>query len=206
GAGSPGPKGQFNNDYFGFPGQVGDVDVSTDGGTTWTTVWEHTSDSVRGPDLETVQLPQAANQANVQLRFHFTSSFGFWWQVDDVTVHNSSGCVPIPGGLVEGNVSDLTTGKAINGAKVQRNDVPTDNTKTFAVPDDPNQPGGFYYLFSTVTGSHQFTASASVHSSDTESVNVLGDNTVRQDFKLGSGHLVITPTTVSRTQVLGATT
>ena len=55
-------------------------------------------------------------------------------------------------------MSDLTTGNAINGAKVQSNDDPTDNAKTFAVPDDPNNPGGFYYLFSTVTGSHQFTA------------------------------------------------
>jgi N-acetylneuraminic acid mutarotase len=208
-SGASAPFVTFHNNFVAFQPfpQTGDVDVSTDGGTTWTNVW-HRDDvnSAPGPDLETVQLPQAANQNNVELRFHFTSSFGFVWQIDDVTVHNSSGCVTIPGGLVEGNVSDLTTGNAINGAKVQSNDVPTENTKTFAVPDDPNNPGGFYYLFSTATGSHQFTASASLHSPDTESVNVIGDNTVRQDFKLGSGHLVITPTSVSSTQGLGSTT
>ena len=201
---SPGPFLTFQNDYFGFGGQTGDVDVSTDGGATWTNVWEHTSDSLRGPNLQTVQLPQAANQANVELRFHFTANFGFWWEVDDVTVH-SGNCDPIPGGLVEGNVSDLSTGNAINGATVQSNDVPADHAKTFAVPDDPSNPGGFYYLFSSVTGSHQFTASASLHSSDTESVTVPSNNTVRQDFKLGSAHLVITPSTLSSTQVLGST-
>jgi carboxypeptidase family protein/Kelch motif protein len=202
---SPAPKLTFRNDYFGFPGQVGDVDVSTDGGTTWTNVWQHTSDSVRGPDLETVNLPQAANQANVKLRFHFTASFGFWWEVDDVSVTKGS-CAVIPGGLVEGNVSDLTTGNAINGAKVVSNDAPSDNATTAAVPDDPNNPGGFYILFSTLTGSHSFTASASQHSSDTETANVAANGTVRRDFKLGSGHLVITPSSVSSTQVLGSTT
>src|SRR5262249_57807409 len=113
-----------------------------------------------GPELDTVQPPQAANQSNVELRFHFTSVFGFWWQIDDVTVHNSAGCVTIPGGLVEGNVSDLTTGNAINGAKVVSNDAPSDTATTAAVPDDPANPGGFYSLFSSLTGSHPFTAHA----------------------------------------------
>jgi hypothetical protein len=43
-----------------------------------------------------------------------------------------SPCVKVPGGLVEGNVSDLTTGDAINGAQVQSNDMPTEKTRTFA--------------------------------------------------------------------------
>jgi carboxypeptidase family protein/Kelch motif protein len=197
----------FHNNYVAFSPypQTGDVDVSTDGGSTWTNVWHHGMDGVPGPDLETVQLPQAANQSNVQLRFHFTSTFGFWWMVDDVTLHNSANCVTIPGGLVEGNVSDLTTGAALNGAKVTSNDKPDENTKTFAVPDDPNNPGGYYFLFSSLTGSHPFTATASLHSPDTETVNVAANNTVRQDFKLGSGHLVITPTSLTSTQVLGST-
>src|SRR6266487_2972986 len=129
----------FHNNYIASPffPQTGDVDVSIDGGSTWTNVWHHEGASVPGPDLESVQLPQAANQSNVKLRYHFTATFGFWWKVDDVTVFNSSGCVKIPGGLVEGNVSDLTTGAPLNGAKVTSNDKPDENTKTFPVPDDP---------------------------------------------------------------------
>jgi len=208
-SGASAPYLTFHNNFVAFQPfpQTGDVDVSTDGGSTWTNVW-HRDDvnSAPGPDLETVQLPQAANQSNVQLRFHFTSTFGFVWMVDDVNVFNSSGCVTIPGGLVEGNVSDLTTGAPLNGAKVTSNDKPDENTKTFPVPDDPGNPGGFYYLFSSLTGSHPFTASKSLYSSSTATVNVVGDNTVRQDFQLGAGHLVITPTSITKTQVLGTTT
>jgi hypothetical protein len=207
-SGAAAPYLTFHNNYVAFSPypQTGDVDVSTDGGTTWTTVWHHGEDGVPGPDLETVQLPQAANQSNVKVRFHFTSTFGFWWMVDDVTVLKSAGCVKIPGGLVEGNVYDLTTNAPINGAKVTSNDHPSDNGTTFATPDDPNNPDGYYWLFSSLTGSHPFTASKALYSPDTETVNVAGDGTTRQDFKLGAGHLVISPTSISKTQVLGTTT
>jgi Carboxypeptidase regulatory-like domain/Kelch motif len=117
-----------------------------------------------------------------------------------------SPCVKIPGGLVEGNVFDLATGDPINGASVQSDDAPTEKAKTFATPDDPNNPDGFYWLFSSLTGSHPFTASAPKHAVDTETVNVAGDGTVRQDFHLGAGHLTISPTSISTTQVLGTTT
>lgn len=198
------PVLRFQSDYNGFPGQIGDVDVSTDGGTTWSNVWEHTSDSKRGPDLEEVPIQAAGGQSNVKVRFHFVSTFGWWWQVDSVKVLNR-GCTPVPGGLVEGNVSDLGSGDPLNGAKVTSNDKPDENATTFAVPDDPNNPGGYYWLFSSLTGSHPFTASASQHASDTEPVNVAGDGAVRQDFALGSGHLVISPPSISSTQVLGST-
>ena len=207
-SGGSDPVLTFHNNYVAFSPfpQTGDVDVSTDGGGTWTNVWHHGMDGVPGPDLETVQLPLAANQSNVKVRFHFTSSFGFWWMVDDVTALKSSGCVTIPGGLVEGNVSDLTTGAGLNGAKVQSDDHPADNNKTFATPDDPNNPDGFYWVFSSLTGSHPFTASKALYSPSTKTVNVAADGTVRQDFQLGAGHLVISPTSISKTQVLGTTT
>ena len=117
------------------------MDVSTDGGNTWTNVWHHGMDGVPGPNLQTVQLPQAANQSNVTLRFHFTSTFGFWWMVDDVTALKSSGCVTIAGGLVEGNVSDLTTGAGLNGAKVQSDDKPAENTEDVRDAGRSEQPG-----------------------------------------------------------------
>jgi N-acetylneuraminic acid mutarotase len=207
-SGAAAPFLTFHNSYVAFPPypQTGDVDVSTDGGATWTNVWHHEMDGVPGPDLETVQLPQAANQGNVKLRFHFTATFGFWWKVDDVTALKSSSCVEIPGGLVEGNVSDLTTGAAINGAKVQSDEKPAENTKTFATPDDPNNADGFYWLFSSLTGPHPFTASKSLYSPSTKTVNVAADGTVRQDFQLGAGHLVVSPTSITKSQVLGTTT
>lgn len=116
-----------------------------------------------------------------------------------------SPCAVVPGGLVEGNVYDLNNGNPINRATVQSNDAPADKTTTFATPDDPNNPDGFYYLFSSLTGSHAFTASASLHANDTETVNVLGNSTVRQDFKLGTGNLTISASSISTTQMLGST-
>jgi hypothetical protein len=117
-----------------------------------------------------------------------------------------SPCVVVPGGLVEGNVSDLTTGAVLNGATITSGDNPADTTTSFATPNDPNNPGGFYYLFSSLTGSHPFTATDPKHAFDTETVNVAADSTVRQDFKLGSARLVISPISISSTQVLGTTT
>jgi len=141
-----------------------------------------------GPSATGPALPARATQ-------YFTlDEPGFVWMVDAVNVFNSSGCVKIPRGLVEGNVSDLTTGAPLNGAKVTSKDKPDENTKTFPVPDDPGNPGGFYYLFSSLTGSHLFTARKSLYSDSTQTVNVPTDNTVRQDFQLGAGHLGMKPT------------
>jgi Carboxypeptidase regulatory-like domain len=116
-----------------------------------------------------------------------------------------SPCVVVPGGLVEGNVFDLNTGAAINGATVTSVDKPTEKTTTFATPDDPNNPDGFYWLFSSLTGSHAFTASVAKHSDDTQTVNVTADSVARQDYKLGAGHLTISASAITSTQVLGTT-
>ena len=111
-------------------------------------------------------------------------------------------CVVVPGGLVEGNVSDLTTGNPLNNAAVQSVDNPADKATTFADPADSNNPGGFYYLFSSLTGPHPFTASASQHSDVTATVNVAGNSTVRQDFKLGPPAIVLAAKLVSDTNHL----
>ena len=116
-------------------------------------------DGVPGPGLETVQLPPAANQSNVKVRFHFTSTFGFWWMVDDVTVLEELELRDDPGRPRRGQRLRPHTGAGINGAKVTSDDQPADNNKTFATPDDPNNPDGYYWVFSSLTGSHPFTAS-----------------------------------------------
>jgi hypothetical protein len=62
---------------------------------------------------------------------------------------------------------------------------------------DSNNPGGFYYLFSSLTGPHPFTASASQHSDVTATANVAGNSTLRQDFKLGPPATVLAAKLVS---------
>jgi N-acetylneuraminic acid mutarotase len=199
------PVLKFHNDYFGYPGQTGGIDVSTDGGQTWTNVWEHTNDSVRGPDLEQVPLPQGAGKNAVQVRFHFTSSFGWWWQIDDVSVQNRT-CDPIPGGLVVGRATDANTGKALNGATVTSTDNPADKAITAATPDDPSVGDGYYWMFSSLTGAHPFTAAKGGYQTASQTVNVAADGTTRADFSPKAGQLTVTPSSISTSQVLGNTT
>ena len=198
---------RFHNNYIASPffPQVGDVDVSIDAGTTWTNVWHHEGDSVPGPSLQEVSIPQAAGQSNVKVRYHFTATFGFWWMVDDVSLGAPATCDPVPGGLVVGNVNDANTSSGINGAKVTSVDKPADNGTTMATPDDPNVGEGYYWLFSSLTGSHPFAATKAPYQAATKTVNVAADGTVRADFTLNAGRLVIDPQSLSRSLVLGTT-
>ena len=103
--------------------------------------------------------------------------------VDDVFIGNRT-CDPIPGGLVLGNVRDVTTGDGINGATVTSLDAPETSAKTTATPDDENLDDGFYWMFSDQTGTHPFEATANQYSADTQDVRVIGDLTNKADFDM----------------------
>jgi N-acetylneuraminic acid mutarotase len=198
------PVVMFNEDYLQWSADKAvDVDVSIDGGTTWQNAF-HNLTSRRGPRVNTVAIPQAANQSNVKVRWRYNTTFGYWWEVDNAFVGNQS-CDPIPGGLVVGNVTDVDTQAGLNGATVVSNDKAIDKGTTVATPDDPNNPDGYYWLFSTLTGTHGFTASKSKYESKSQDVNVAADGTTRADYTLGAGHLSITPTSVDKSIVLGGT-
>jgi uncharacterized membrane protein len=199
------PVVRFNEDYLAWPLDTNiDVDVSTNNGTTWVNAFRGLS-SRRGPRETTVNIPQGANQATVKVRWRYRSTFGFWWEVDNAFVGNRT-CDPIPGGLVVGNVFDANTNEGLNGAKVTSNDKTAENATTGATPDDANNPDGYYQMFSSLTGSHQFTASKSQYQSETKTVNVAADNATRADFTLKAGLLTATPTSITTSQVLGSTT
>jgi Carboxypeptidase regulatory-like domain/Kelch motif len=189
----------FHNDYWGSANQVGDVDLSVDGGQTWSNVWHHTSDSVRGPSTQVVDLSRAAGKSAVQVRFHFTGTYGWWWQVDDVFLGDRT-CDPTPGGLVVGQVLDKNTGAGINGASITSADQPTVKTASMATPDDPNLGDGFYWLYSSLTGSHTFTATAgNNYTSQNVSVNVDPDAATAGDISLPAPRIAVTPGSISKT-------
>ena len=100
-----------------------------------------------------MDLSQAAGKPAVQVRFHFTASFGWYWEVDDVFLGDHT-CAPTPGGLVVGQVLDKNTGAGINGASITSADQPAEKATSAATPDDPNLGDGFYWMFSSITGSH----------------------------------------------------
>ena len=200
------PSIGFNNDYAPFLDTVGDVDLSLDGGTTWTTVLHQERDSHRGPSVVTIPIPQAAGHSTVQVRFHYSDAWGFWWQVDNIYVGLRS-CAPIPGGLVAGQVVDGNTGTPMAGAVVTSDDAPGTTATSAETADDPNLGDGYYWMFSALTGSHPFTASLSpsAYHEVTASVNVVADAVTRADLGLRAGHVVVGTGTVSATQALDTT-
>jgi subtilisin family serine protease/N-acetylneuraminic acid mutarotase len=191
----------FAQDYNNL-GDTADVDVSIDGGETWETVLHQTTD-VRGPRTDVLQLPTAAGQSEVQVRFHYyDASYGWWWEIDDVFVGNRT-CDPVEGGLVVGNVRGSTGDTGINGATVTSIDKPADKATTKPTPADPAVDDGFYQLFSSLTGRHPFEATAKQHGSQRQTVNVPRNRTVAADFRLAAGHLTVTPTSLATSAKLG---
>ncbi len=88
-------KTDFNY-YTGGSAEVADVDVSVDDGASWTNVWRKT-ESYRGPQTVTLDLPQAAGQSQVRARFHYYNAvWDAWWEVDDVTVGVCRAPQPLP--------------------------------------------------------------------------------------------------------------
>jgi len=78
---------RFNSFFYYHTLETIAVDVSTDGGSSWPTVWSHQGFS-NIPTLQTVDLTAvAAGQPDVRLRFRFQSSLlgdGRYWQIDNV--------------------------------------------------------------------------------------------------------------------------
>jgi subtilisin family serine protease/N-acetylneuraminic acid mutarotase len=191
------PQIGFQQDYNNL-GDSADVDVSIDGGATWETVLHQTED-VRGPNTQLLDIPMAAGEPDVQVRWHYyDASFAWWWQVDSIFIGLRT-CDPIEGGLVLGHVTDQNTGGYVNGATVVSDDNPTDRGRSMATPDDEALADGFYWLFSSLTGAHPFTASAGNYTSSTQTVDVEPDWTTQANFVLAAGQLSVAPESVSAT-------
>ncbi|MFI5933094.1 S8 family serine peptidase [Actinoplanes sp. NPDC051494] len=200
--GQAAPFLRFNSDFYALSSPA-DVEVSADGGTTWTNVWHQTA-SRRGPVVEEVSLAPIAGVAGAQIRFRYSGSYAWWWEVDNVRIVNRS-CNVIPGGLVVGNTTDANTGTALNGVTVTSDDVPADKAVSAATPDDPALADGFYWLFSTATGSHGFTATKTPYTPLTKTVAVMANSVKRADYALKAGRISITPTSIESYQTYGAT-
>ncbi|MFV5997669.1 carboxypeptidase regulatory-like domain-containing protein [Streptomyces sp. NPDC056231] len=194
------PSLVFRTDYYGFSfGQTGDIDLSLDGGQTWDTVWHHTKDSARGPRTEVVDLSQAAGKTNVQVRFHLTAQWGWWWQVDDVFLGDRT-CDPAPGGLVVGRVTDKNTGAGINGASVTSADKPAEKTTSTATPNDPKLGDGFYWMFSSLTGEHKLSATVgNYYTAQDITVDVAPHEATDGTFALPAPRIAVSPAKLSKT-------
>ncbi|MEU5942833.1 S8 family serine peptidase [Micromonospora sp. NPDC047548] len=193
------PVIRFNEDHRQWGANRADVDLSLDGGTTWTNVLRE-ADPVRGPQVTEVKIPQAAGNAQTRVRFrYYNSVWGWWWQVDNVLIGSEVSCQPVEGGLVLGHVRDENTDSYVNGATVTSDDRTAEKVTTAATPDDANLPDGFFWMFSSLTGSHKFTAKAGNYVSHSKDVDVQKNGATSATFQLAAGRLSIEPTSVSGT-------
>lgn len=159
------------------------VDVSKDGGTTWTTVYTQKY-SVKSWNQQSVPLGPEYSVKNFRVRFHFVSDSSYeyaGWYIDDVALKSTTGCQLATGGLVIGNVFNTNTGVGFNGATVT--DIGGRVATTAATPLDPAVADGYYTLFLS-SGSNSLTASAPGYLSETKAVTVTPNTVISRDFNL----------------------
>ncbi len=166
------------------------VDVSTDGGVSWTTVYTQTEgvqDGGSRVDLDISAL--AANQSAVQVRFYyFDAVYEWYWQIDDVMVGLQS-CVPSGDGLVMGHVTDANTGQAVNGAGVS--DGGDHATTSMDMPLDYNLDGGFF-MMAMPGGAYTLTATADRYGTDSQAITITGLAISTASLALPAGRLAVT--------------
>jgi hypothetical protein len=165
------PGLSFNSDFRSVGNNVIDVDVTTNGGTSWTNLMTN-STGARGPRVETLPLTATIGQPSVIVRFRYRGTWAWWWQVDNVRITDP--CSHVTGGMVVGRVTERASGLPIAGAAVAG---PQGAAATTA-------SDGWYSMFVTRTGSGGFTAAADRYVAATRDVDVVPDATVRRDFEL----------------------
>jgi len=196
--GNSAPALSFDTYYKPYTGSVADVDVSTDAGSTWTNVWHFTSNAVAGQH-QNIPLPQAAGKSAVQARFHYTGTWAYYWEVDNVLLGNAT-CDPVSGGLLIGQVSDANTHTALPGATVSASGATA--TGTSATTQDPALTGAFYWLFAPA-GSVTATAAKTHYATASQTVTVPDGGVAEADFSLKAGRLTVTPASISKSLAWG---
>ena len=179
------PAVQFDTDYQPAVNSTATVDVSVDGGKTWSNAWtSHGFPGDPGPATVAVLLPQAAGQSDVRVRFGYTGQWSQYWEVDNVFLGQRT-CSQRSGALLTGRVADAS-GTGVNGATVASVSDPSEAATTVATPGDDAINGGLYWLFVTGTGSQQFTASDTGYTSATQSATMAAGQVTTLNFALAA--------------------
>jgi Carboxypeptidase regulatory-like domain len=168
----------FDSAYYAGRGDsAATVELSTDGGHRWTTVWRHTS--ANGIGRIDIPIPAAANDPHVQVRFGYTGRDAWWWAVDNVFV-GTHDCVAIHGGMLSGLVADHATSAAVDGAVITG---PGGENAIAAETGDPAL-SAFYWLFVPETGSQSFAATADGYATANAAATITPDQITRYDWSL----------------------
>jgi hypothetical protein len=191
-SGQSAPQVTFQSGYYGARGQRARVELSTDGGSRWATIWRQSAGNAVGP--VDIAIPQAAGQQDVRIRFRYTGYDAWWWSVGDVTV-GTPGCTALPGGLVSGYVTSGTT--PVDAATIT---AAADASASGISTGAPDGTGALYTLFSPATGQQALTATAAGYGDARATVNIAPGAVTQQNWSLApaaAGHTAAPP--VART-------
>jgi hypothetical protein len=100
----------------------GAVEISTNGGTTWTPVATYDSD-VNPPATSTINLNSYLNQPSVQLRWHYTDAWGYFWAIDNIAFTGTPATYTYAWSLVSGDGLPTTTNTSSIVATPTQNSV-----------------------------------------------------------------------------------
>ncbi|MFC5204770.1 carboxypeptidase regulatory-like domain-containing protein [Streptomyces kaempferi] len=194
------PRISFDMAYFASHSQTGTVDITTDGGATWTNLRTYTAVSQPGH----IDIPIAAYSGakTVQVRFRFVAAYDNYWELDNVFIGDRP-TTPVSGGLVAGVITDANTGAGVLDARVRDADDHGQTRMTVATPNDPQLDDGFYWLFSDTLGKQSFTVTKSKFATGTETAHVVPDAVTEIDHTLQAGKLTIKQAAVDKTLTLG---
>ena len=191
---------EFDTYFRQYRSSSATVRVSNNGGSTWTDVWRTTTTLTEHVTVDISDY--AAGKSSVIVEFKYVGDWDWYWEVDDVLI-TLLDCEFVNGGVVAGYVKDAIENAPIVGADVVSTDV---STKTFFIPDHPASEG-LYWVFQPTTATDPqnvvFTASKNLYGNDIKTVSVAQNAVNRQDFTLGTGHLIFNPTSLEATMTMG---
>ena len=189
------------------------VDVSNDGGSSWTTMVGPLSGPIDTAwNRYSLVLDSSYAVNNFRIRFSLQTDNTVTYPglyVDDVAVRVYTDAPPAvacdvqSGGLVLGHVYDLNTAAALTAATITNDHGQSSLTQT--TPADTAVDDGFYIIFSPA-GDQSLSASKAQYATDAQSVNVLLGGVVRQDFNLDAGLLVADPPSIAAALDMGSST
>ncbi|MDO8550403.1 MAG: T9SS type A sorting domain-containing protein [Ignavibacteria bacterium] len=123
---------EFDQDFNDFGGpDEGYVEVSTDGGSTWTIIWSQIGADLRNTH-EVVDISSVAAGNTFQVQFRSVQPFwDWWWTVDNVAIYNA-GFIPV-------ELTSFTT--SVIGGKVNLNWQTATETNNYGFEVERKTPG-----------------------------------------------------------------
>gem|GEM_PF-1503571 len=124
-----------------------------------------------------------------------TSGYGNDIHIEDISINST--CAKLNGGLVSGFVSSAPSGRPIISALVASTARPSELAYSMGRGENTALADGLYQLYSTDTGSQNFTATAIRHQWTEQTVSVVNDSVTRLDLTLPSAWITASPNPVT---------